>query len=496
MKILFAASECVPFCKTGGLADVVGALPKALKRERHDVRIIIPKYKQIRAQEFGIKDTGKSIRIPIGDKEFIAEIKTCKTEQGIPVYFISSEDYFTRPGLYRDATGDFVDNDIRFSFFSRAVFEACKLLSFQPDIIHAHDWQTGLIPAYLKTLYSQDPFFKKTATLFTIHNIAYQGIFPKTRLPLTGLGWSEFTMDKLEFYDSICFLKAGLAYADGLTTVSPTYAAQIQSGYEYGRGMEGLLQKRSSVLRGILNGIDIQEWDPYTDVFLPQNFDLNHMQIRRLCKRALQRSLNLPDNSEAPLLGVVARMDQQKGMDLVLEALPEWVARGFQLVILGQGDIQLQRRFELMQNNHPLSIRYYSDFNEPLAHQIYAGSDFFLMPSRFEPCGLSQMIAMRYGSIPIVSATGGLLDTVQQTHSPDTGTGFFFNELTATALIATLNYALQYYANPTAWQALQARAMSAVFSWSNSAIVYLQAYRKASPRAALQPTRRMKRFSV
>ncbi len=478
MKILFVASECVPFCKTGGLADVIGALPKELRKKRHDVRIILPKYKTIRGQEFGLKETGEHVDIPVNGRLETADIRTAKSDKGVKVYFVNHDGYFGRSGLYQQGGLDYSDNAERFSFFSRAVLEACKAMEFRPDIVHAHDWQTGLVPVYLKTLYRSDAFFQHTASVMTLHNMAYQGLFPKTWLPTTGLAWSEFTIDKMEFYDQISFLKAGIAYADALTTVSPAYAAQIQDTYEFGRGLEGFLRRRPADLTGILNGLDAEEWNPAKDPFLAKPFDAHALAGRKDCKTSLQESLGLPVAADIPVLGMVSRLDPQKGIDLLLDVLPALMRRNIQLIILGQGDRDLQTRLDRAQRFYPKSFRTSSEFNEPLAHHIYGGSDLFLMPSRFEPCGLSQMIAMRYGSIPVVSATGGLRDTVRPA-SQSNGTGYLVRPGDAGAFLSGIEEALDGYTHADFWNALQARAMAADFSWDASSQGYLEVYRRA-----------------
>ncbi len=481
MKILFVASECVPFCKTGGLADVVGALPKELKARRHDVRIILPKYKSIRSQEFTIRETGEWMQVPMGPGTFPADIRTVKTDQGIPVYFIHNDGYFGRPSLYRSPDGsDYEDNAERFAFFCRAALEACKAMQFRPDIIHCHDWQTGLVPMYLKVSLKADSFFQHTRTVFTIHNIAYQGIFPKSKLEMTGFSWNEFTMDKFEYYDQMSYLKAGLVYADALTTVSPTYAQEIQSSYEFGMGMEALLRSRSAVLSGILNGIDQDDWDPAKDPFLARPFTAEDLDEKRACKKALQNSLNLTPSDDIPLFGIVTRVDRQKGLDLLTQIIPELMNRqNVQLIILGQGDPAIVKDLRAFQQMYPGQMRVVTDFNEPLAHNIYGGSDMFLMPSRFEPCGLSQMISMRYGTIPIVANTGGLHDTVTPV-TPDSGNGFVFQPGSAQGFLDSILRAIALYRDPVSWRNLQRRAMAQDFSWTRSVESYHALYRRAS----------------
>ena len=490
MKILFVASECVPFCKTGGLADVVGALPKALRAKRHDVRIVLPKYKSIRGQEFGIKETGEYVRVPMGRGRMeTADIRVAKTEKGIPVYFVNHDGYFGRAGLYGSRYGEYPDNGERFAFFCKAALDACKAIQFRPDVIHCHDWQTGLVPMYLKVLLKGDAFFQHTASVFTIHNIAYQGIFPKTLLEATGFSWNEFRIDQFEYYDQISFMKAALNNADYLTTVSPTYAKEIQSAYEFGQGMEGVLRARSGKLVGILNGLDTDDWDPAKDPFLAAPFDADSLESRQDCKAVLQKGLNFTVSPGVPVLGVVARIDRQKGVDLLAQVIPDLMRRhNIQIIVLGQGDLDLVREFERDASQYPGHIRICTDFNEPLAHHIYGGCDLFLMPSRFEPCGLSQMIAMRYGAIPVVANTGGLHDTVTQS-SASAGTGFLFQPGSAPAFLGAIEQALAMFRNRQAWGALQLRAMNENFSWNLSVPSYLAVYRQALGRKA-KPSQR------
>jgi starch synthase len=363
-------------------------------------------------------------------------------------------------------------------------------MQFRPDIIHCHDWQTGLIPMYLKVLLKSDAFFQHTASVFTIHNIAYQGIFPKTLMEVTGFSWNEFRMDQFEYYDQISFMKAALMNANQLTTVSPTYAQEIQNSYEFGQGMEGVLRNRSSTLTGILNGLDQDDWNPAKDPFLAETFDADHLAARRESKTALQKSLKFTVDPSIPMLGMVARIDRQKGMDLLTQILPELMnRRNVQITVLGQGDEDLMRELERDARQYPGHVRICTDFNEPLAHHIYGGSDLFLMPSRFEPCGLSQMIAMRYGSIPVVANTGGLHDTVIQAGSTS-GTGFLFQNGSAPAFLGAIEQALAMFRNTEAWAALQQRAMNEDFSWTSSVSAYLAVYRQALGRRSKSIGRR------
>jgi starch synthase len=484
-----AASECVPFCKTGGLADVAGALPPALTRRKVQVRLVLPKYKEISASRFHLKKTRITLRLPIGGSLETAEVWEGKLGPQIPVYFIDNPKYFHRDHLYTGPDGQsFPDNDERFILFSRAVLETSKAIDFRPDIIHCHDWQTALIPAYLSTLYGIDAFFTSTASLLTVHNIAYQGIFPKTSLLLAGFSSRDFTPDRLEYYGQMNFLKAGLVYANVLNTVSPTYAREIRENPEFGCGMEGLLRARQTDLYGILNGLDTRQWDPSRDSFLKSHFSSRNPGAKRLCKKNLQKKLGLREEPESPLIGVVSRLDLQKGLDLVAEAAEEILSGGAQMAMLGNGNPALRKRLEELERRIPRQFVIRTGFEEPLAHQIYAGSDLFLMPSRFEPCGLSQMIAMRYGSIPVVTRRGGLADTVEPCSAESRkGTGFVIQEPSAAALKLGVKTALELFRDKKTWDRLIHRAMGRNFSWSRPVKDYLALYKRALQKRATAP---------
>lgn len=481
MKILFAASEAVPFCKTGGLADVVGALVPALKARRHDVRLVLPKYRSIDPGRFGLKQLDLTIRVPLGDSFETATLWEGKIGGRAPVYFVDCPKYFDRPGLYGDGGADYQDNDERFVLFSRAVLETAKAMDFRPDVFHGHDWQTGLVPAYLETLYRYDAFFVRTSSIFTIHNIAFQGTFSKDSLFLAGFSWADFTPEKLEFYDHVNFLKAGLVYAQVLNTVSPTYAREIQADPSFGCGLEGVLKVRSKDLFGVLNGLDVKVWDPATDIHLAKPFSSRRLEGRALCKKDLQRVCALKEDSSAPVIAMVTRLDPQKGVDLALAVIERFISEGGQFVALGQGNETMAEGLRLMANRYPGRVHYSSDFNEPLAHKIYGGADIFLMPSRFEPCGLSQMISLRYGAVPVVSPTGGLIDTVPDyTLDPSKGLGFMMEDVSETALSKSLAEAVALLrARPKEWQKLQRRGMTRDFSWKSSVPKYLELYRRA-----------------
>ncbi len=480
MKILIASPECVPFAKTGGLADVVGALPKFLKKKKHDVRLIMPKYKKIDTQKFELKPSVKGLLVPVGENTEVANVWEARLERSIPVYFIENDKYFARDELYRTATGDYPDNAERFIFFSRACLEAAKALAFQPEIIHCHDWQVGLIPVYLKTLYRIDGFFHSTATVLTIHNIAYQGLFPKEILNMAGFAWYDFTPDKLEYYDQISFLKAGIVYTDIVTTVSPTYAKEIQSSNEFGRGMEGVLHRRAGDLYGITNGIDYKEWDPTKDKYISTRYTLKSLEKKEMCKSELGKIAGLKVDENTPLIGMISRLDSLKGFDLLAQCMPDLMKENLQFVILGIGDQVYQDLLKATAKKYPGKISLNLKFDNILAHQIYAGCDFFLMPSRFEPCGLTQLIAMRYGTIPIVRQTGGLADTVEQFSSKTgTGNGFVFTEYKASALITAVKQALGLYADEKLWKQVRSNAMGSNFSWDKAVEKYIELFKRA-----------------
>lgn len=474
MKILIAASEAFPFCKTGGLADVIGSLAQVFaKTQESEVVLFLPRYRNVGGGAFSPKATGGSFLIPVGNRVEPATMSRVQWGK-VAVYFIESPKYFDRPGMYRSSAGDYDDNDERFIFFCRAVLEGAKFIGFKPDVIHCHDWQTGLVPAYLRTLYRIDSFYAKTASMFTIHNIAYQGMFPKETLLKAGFSWLDFTPEKLEYYGGINFMKAALVYSDIITTVSPTYASEIQYRPEFGHGMEGLLKHRNSDLFGILNGIDEEIWDPSTDMFLERGYELKSFaRGKAAAKKALQNELGLEENKDRVLAGVVSRLDQQKGLDVLLEAAPEFLDK-VQFVILGQGDPGLTDAFGALADAHPKSVAFRGGIDENLAHKIYAGSDLFIMPSRFEPCGLPQMIAMRYGSLPVVTRTGGLKDTVRYNGEPKDSNGFAIDYADAGQLKSVLGHIVSLYGWRENWNMMVRNAMKGDYSWTRSA----EAYRK------------------
>lgn len=480
MKIVFAASEAAPFIKTGGLGEVVGALAAAVARAGHDVRVVIPNYRGLSSSAHAGTVVG-TVGIPLGDVDVQVNIHEVVLSRRCRAWLVDSPAHFDRDGVYNDAGGrEFADNDARFILLSRAVLDISKKMGFRPDILHAHDWQTGLVPTYLYLAGRHDPFFLKTAAVFSIHNIAFQGVFPKETMACARLPWTEFTAEKIEFYDRINFLKAGLAYAQVLSTVSPTYARETQRE-EFGVGLDGFLKRRADHYFGILNGIDLTLWNPARDNHLVQTYTARSLPQRAACRLDLQRTAGLQEDLRAPLLGMVSRLDAQKGFDILLDILDDFFIRGCQAVFLGRGNPVFQSALRTLQRKYPGRVFFSSDFNEALAHKIYGGADIFLMPSRFEPCGLSQMIALRYGAVPVVTPTGGLKDTVAPVSSDGrAGVGFVADRTETWAYRAALERAVHLFqSDPEAWRGLQRRGMSVSFDWKESVRRYVELYRLA-----------------
>lgn len=485
MNICIAASEVSPFAKTGGLADVAGALPKALRALGHDVAIFMPRYQMVDAERFGLKPLGVTIEVPIAERVEKGVLLEGTLDGDVPVYFIENPSYFDRPHLYQTSNGeDYPDNSERFVFFSRGVLAALKALGLKPDVLHCNDWQTGLIPVYVKTLCREDPHLGGVATVFSVHNLGYQGLFWHLDMPLTGLDWKLFTPDGIEFYGNINFLKAGLMFADVLNTVSRTYAKEIQTE-EFGHGLDGVLRYRSDVLYGIVNGIDYGVWNPTSDPHIPNNYSPKDLKGKATCKKALQEELGLPTKPRSPLIGIVSRLATQKGFDLLVEAMEKLMALDLQLGILGSGEPAYHEALEKAAKRYPEKIGLKLGFDEGLAHRIEAGSDMFLMPSRYEPCGLNQLYSLKYGTIPIVRATGGLEDTIADySEARGTGTGFKFRSYSAAAMLRTVQKACRVYSDRRAWRKLMERAMAQDFSWDASARAYEEIYRRAVSLAA------------
>ena len=459
MKIVMCASEVVPFAKTGGLADVVGALPQALEEENQEVIIIMPKYKTIDDSKFKIKKIKNNISYSV-------------TGKNIKVYFIDNKSYFYRDSLYGDKTGDYKDNLERFSFFCKSSLSLLKEIDFKADIIHVHDWQASLIPVYLKTLYKSDAFYKNTKTVLTIHNIGYQGLFPKEEFPKLGLDWSLFNVEGLEFYDKINLLKGGIEFCDIINTVSPTYSKEIQAE-KFGFGLEGVLIKRSTSLFGILNGIDYNIWNPETDKFIDKSFSAKDREGKIKDKEKLQKICKLPPKKEVPLFGMVSRLAEHKGFDILAEGIEQICKLGLQLVILGTGDLKYHLLLAEIMKKYPKVVSLHLKFDDQLAHKIYAGSDIFLMPSNYEPCGLGQLISLRYGSVPLVFKTGGLADTVNKNN------GFVFSKYSKDELVKTIKTAIKAFNSGKSWENLVEKAIECDFSWEESAKKYITLYKNA-----------------
>ena len=480
MNIVLAASEAFPFCKTGGLADVVGALGQQLAgRKPNKVLLFLPHYRNIRRVS-SLKVVPGVYLIPVGDK--IEQVSLSYINWGnVLVFFVGNRKYFDRPDLYRTKLGDYLDNDERFILFCRAVLEGCKFVGFRPDIIHCHDWQTALLPAYLKTVYKLDAFFTRTRSLLTIHNIAYQGHFPYSTFEKAGFHPADFTSDKFEYYGGISFLKSGIVFADNVSTVSPNYAKEVQTDPSMGFGLEGLLKFRSKNFYGIVNGIDTEIWDPEIDTLLPIGYDVSSFSKNKpVSKQYLQQQLDLQENPQKPLVGVVSRLDYQKGLDIAASVMERLHERA-QFVVLGCGDPMLEKQYRDLAKKYPADIAYEGKLDEELAHQIYAGADIFLMPSRFEPCGLSQMISMKYGTLPVVSKVGGLVDTVtgyKEGADNDAATGFFINTFSENGIYNALDKALNVFEDKKMWNKLVKNAMLQDHSWDKSARDYMALYQK------------------
>lgn len=453
MNVLFCAGEAVPFAKTGGLADVAGTLPPALGKLGVDVRVAIPRYRGL----------------PSGKK---------KIAERVEVAFVENEAFFNRAGLYGGGDGDYPDNCARFSFFCREVLASARRDGFRPDVVHANDWQAALLPVILKTQLAKDPFFGSAKSLLTAHNLAYQGVFGQKRFAETGLDESLFNIDGFEFYGKVNLLKGGLLFADWISTVSPTYAREIQTA-EFGCGLEGVIRKRRTRLAGILNGIDPDEWNPAKDPTLAEHFSAASPAGKAACKADLQRRSDLPEDPSAPLFGIVSRLVEQKGLDLVSEIADRLLSTRAQLVLLGDGNPAYKAAFRSVARRHPKKVCVRLAFDAEDAKKIYAGLDFFLMPSSFEPCGLGQMIALRYGALPVVRHTGGLADTiVDADEGPRAGNGFAFQTRAPEALWKACERALKAYEDAPRMAALRKRAMAADFSWERSAAHYLDLYRR------------------
>ncbi len=478
MRIIFASPEAVPFAKTGGLGDVSGALPRALAKLGAEVFLIMPKYRQVDEKKFNIKNTGQIVRVPLGEKTEVGEIWAAELAPNCHVLFVKQDKYYNRDYLYTTPSGDYEDNAERFIFFSRAILEAALALELKPQVIQCNDWQTGLTPVYRQTIYKGLAALNKTITTFTIHNIAYQGLFWHYDMPMTNLGWELFTPKALEFYGKINFLKGGIVFADAVITVSRKYKEEIQTP-EFGCGLEGVLRDRQADLYGILNGVDYNEWSPEVDPFIKQNYSASDFSGKKICKIDLQKEFGLPPSEDIPLLATISRLTEQKGCDLIAAAMEEIIKMNLQFVVLGTGDEKYHLLFQDLQAKYPQQVGVKIGFDDILAHKIEAGADIFIMPSRYEPCGLNQIYSLRYGTVPIVRATGGLDDTIIN-YNPENGAGngFKFHEYSPAALIEAIKRALRIFQNKNLWHRLMRQGMAEDFSWDRSAKEYLTVYEK------------------
>lgn len=483
LKILMASSEVAGFARTGGLGDVLGALPRELARLGHDVKVFMPWYGLIDEDRVGIRTdaTSETVRVGGVDREVVLGRKS-ESRLKLETLLVGNDDFFGRPSLYVDPeTGsDYPDNDMRFAFFSKATLELCRALDWKPDVVHVHDWQASLIPVYLKTVLSSDPFWAGVPTVLTIHNLGFQGSFDADRFGNLDLPPElMYSMSgAMEFYGKVNFLKGGIVTSDRITTVSEQYAREIQSSPEFGSGLEGVLQERSAHLSGILNGVDYTVWSPSRDKEIPFRYHMANLSGKRMTKVELLNRARMPHREKAPLIGMVTRLADQKGLDLIAEAAGRLMAHDIQLVVLGTGEKKYHELLTELQKRYPDKVHAWLTFDNQLAHHIEAAADIFLMPSQYEPCGLNQMYSLKYGTVPVVRRVGGLADTViDYDESTGHGTGFVFDEYSSDAMMAALERALELYPRRRVWTKLMKAGMRQDFSWKRSAGRYEDLYR-------------------
>jgi len=475
VKIVFVASEGVPYSKTGGLADVVGAVPKALAAIGHEVEVFLPRYRSTKTGP--IASSTRTLTIPLSSGFKFATIQEVEGAGGVRTYLMDCPEFFDRDGLYMIGGKDYPDNALRFAAFSLGALEFMKRSSKPPEVIHCHDWQSALVPAYLRSLYADDPFFENTAVLFTIHNIAYQGLFPPDIMPQVSLDKSLFKIEGLEYYGKINLLKGGIVFSDSISTVSQQYAQEIQTE-EFGYGLEGVLRSRAGRLQGILNGVDYEEWDPATDKLIPANYTPENLQGKEVSKKALLEKMGAHQPLlERPVLGIVSRFVRQKGFDLIARIADELMRKDLYIVALGTGEPEYEELFRSLAEKYTEKFLVRVAYDNALAHQIEAGADMFLMPSRYEPCGLNQIYSMKYGTVPVVRATGGLADTITP-FDGGTGTGFRFNNYSPQALLGCIEQALETFQDKKAWSKVQQNCMQQDFSWTQSAKRYAALYQR------------------
>ncbi|MBT3225761.1 MAG: glycogen synthase [Deltaproteobacteria bacterium] len=482
MKILIASSEAVPYVKTGGLGDVVGILPHELSIRDHTVKLVLPLYSSIERSKFQLKELIPLMNVTMGNTTLSSRVWQLETSEPYDVYFIEFNHYFSRSSIYGDNNSAYLDNGKRFAFFSKAALELTKQLDFRPDVVHANDWQTAMVCYYLKTWWGNS-FFKNTASVLTIHNLGYQGQTDLSFSSFIGLNWMQVREEEFESMGGLNLLKGGIFYADQITTVSPSYAHEILSE-PGGSGLSKYLKRRKKDITGILNGIDLLEWDPEIDTIIPENFSKNELSGKKVCKSKLQEKFSLPVDETIPLFAFIGRLVDQKGVSLLRDCLDTVLEWELQLVVLGNGDPYYAELFGNLPKLHQNKVGTYIGFNPDLAHLIEAGADFFIMPSLYEPCGLNQMYSMRYGTLPIVRAVGGLIDTVENLSlKRGTGTGFVFNDISGKALENTIGWALNtWYNDKELYSTMQAQAMGKDFSWGKAIIEYEMVYEKARER--------------
>ncbi|HVM93588.1 MAG TPA: glycogen synthase GlgA [Terriglobales bacterium] len=476
MHIAFVASECVPYSKTGGLADVVGALPRALANLGHEVSVYLPRYRQTKLTD--PQTVVASITVPFDDKYRFASVVTAGATAGTKFYFVDYPPYFDREALYGTSAADYPDNAERFALFSRAVLEASKVLGV-PHVFHCHDWQSALVPVMLRTLYAEDPAFREVGTVFTIHNMGYQGLFPPDILPLLMLPWDLFTIAQMEFFGQVNFLKGALVSSDFVTTVSKKYSQEIQTT-EYGFGLEGVLRNRAATVTGILNGVDYDEWSPQTDKFISAKYSPQDLSGKQKCKKDLLHAYGITAaDPKMPVIGVVSRFAAQKGFDLIAQIMDRLALEDMIVVALGTGDKLYEDMFQRLNKQFPNKFAVKVAYDNAIAHKIEAGADMFLMPSRYEPCGLNQIYSLKYGTVPIVRATGGLDDTIEPWDArTGKGTGFKFSDYSGESLLLTVKAALTAFRDQTSWQTLMRNGMTRDFSWGASAREYGKIYER------------------
>lgn len=485
LNVFSVASEAAPFSRTGGLGDVMGALPKALTQHRMNIRVVTPLYATVDRKKHGIRATGQSVTVRCGkrDYDFALHIAPSR-KRGLQYLFLSNSLLFDRPRLYiNPETGkDYVDNDLRFIAFCKAALKLPTLIDFQPDIMHVHDWQTAIIPLLLSRENTDQPKLNTPGTVLTIHNLAYQGLFPAESLEFTNLPNSMLTpvSGPLEFFGQINLLKGGIVASDQIVTVSKKYAKEITKSPEFGCGLEGLLTERKENLCGILNGVDYKLWSPSRDKALKYKYNRDNLSGKRMNKVELIRKAGLPFRENTPLVGMIARLADQKGFDLIAEAAESLMNMNLQLIVLGSGDSKYHQLLESMESDYPDRMKAYLVFDDSLAHKIEAGADIFLMPSRYEPCGLNQMYSLKYGTVPVVRSVGGLADTITDIQDSSSGNGFLFEEYTADAMLSALSRAIKLYGHKRKWSKLMKTGMAADFSWDHSAAEYAELFRRVS----------------